>query len=244
MVDARGRSEGRSGVVRVHDGAMDAATAPARGFPRVGVLLWWGGALIAAALVLGAAITLTGSEPLAVDAWWMSTVAGMRGAGLTGFGLVMNFVGGGWFAILAIPLGGALLLLVVRRPWAAVFFLAAELVSALLVQVLKHAFGRPRPEDILVVSDFGSFPSGHVADAATIAVALWLLFPRAWVGAVGIAWTLLMLFSRTYLGAHWLSDTVGGALVGAGAVLLVAAALAVPLRRESRRAASGGPRSG
>jgi undecaprenyl-diphosphatase len=49
---------------------------------------------------------------------------------------------------------------------------------------------------------------------------------------VGACWVLLMAFSRTYLHAHWLSDTVGGAMLGAGAVLLVAAAFAVPMARE------------
>ena len=56
--------------------------------------------------------------------------------------------------------------------------------------------------------------------------AIWVLFPRVWVAIVGAAWVLLMAFSRTYLGAHWLSDTLGGMLVGASAALLVAAAFA------------------
>jgi undecaprenyl-diphosphatase len=71
-----------------------------------------------------------------------------------------------------------------------------------------------------------------VANAATIAVAATVIFPRLWVGLVGAAWVLLMAFSRTYLHAHWLSDTVGGAMIGAGAALLVAAAFALPMARE------------
>jgi membrane-associated phospholipid phosphatase len=68
-------------------------------------------------------------------------------------------------------------------------------------------------------------------------VAAFVIFPRVWVAIVGGAWVLLMAFSRTYLHAHWLSDTFGGALIGAGAALLVAAVFAVPMARENAGAA-------
>jgi len=73
-----------------------------------------------------------------------------------------------------------------------------------------------------------------IANAATIAVALAIIFPRVWVWIVGAAYVLLMAFSRTYLHAHWLSDTIGGAALGAGVSCIVAAAFAVALAREPR----------
>ena len=91
---------------------------------------------------------------------------------------------------------------------------------------MKQTVGRARPEDILVTTDVGSYPSGHVANAATIAVALAIIFPRVWVWIVGAAYVMLMAFSRTYLHAHWLSDTIGGAALGAGVSLILAAAFA------------------
>jgi undecaprenyl-diphosphatase len=188
--------------------------------------------LITLACGLGWWILTHGEPPFAVDVWWNAAMAELSSAFLTGFSRVMNWVGGGWFGVLVVPLGGAIGLILLRRPWAAAFFLTAEAVSAGGVQVLKHLFGRVRPEDIIVVSDYGSYPSGHVANAATIAVAAAVIFPRVWVMIVGACWVLLMAFSRTYLHAHWLSDTVGGAMIGAGAALLVAAAFAVPMARE------------
>ncbi len=91
----------------------------------------------------------------------------------------------------------------------------------LVVQLLKTLFGRTRPEQILIDSDFGSFPSGHTANAATFAVLAVMLSPRLWVWLVAGLWIVCMAFSRTVLSAHWLSDTIGGMLIGAGVTLVV-----------------------
>ena len=191
--------------------------------------------LVALSCALGFWVFSLGETPFAVDVWWNAAVAGLYSPFLTAICQFMNWVGAGWFGVLVVPIGGAVALVLLRRPWAAAFFLTAEAVSAGGVQVLKHLFGRVRPEDIIVVSDYGSYPSGHVANSATLAVAAAVIFPRVWVMIVGAAWVLLMAFSRTYLHAHWLSDTVGGALIGAGAALLAAAVFAVPMAKETTR---------
>ncbi|MFJ6654248.1 phosphatase PAP2 family protein [Microbacterium sp. NPDC091313] len=181
--------------------------------------------LLALAGALGLWVLARGDHPFAVDAWWDALLAGSSGHPvLIGFAMVMNDVGGTWVAVYLVPLGGALALVIARRPWPAAYFIAASAASAGGVQLLKHLFGRARPEDILVTADFGSFPSGHTANAATIAVVAVLLFPRLWVLIAGSAWVVLMAFSRTYLHAHWLSDTLGGALLGAGVAFVAAAA--------------------
>ncbi|MDZ8200066.1 phosphatase PAP2 family protein [Microbacterium sp. SSW1-59] len=188
--------------------------------------------LIAVAVGLGAWAFARGNTPFAVDLWWNDLLVVTAIPLAAPVSYAMNFLGGGWFGVFVVPLGGAAMLLVLRRPWAAVFFLAAEAASAVLVQVLKSTFGRARPTEILVMSDYGSYPSGHVANAATLAVCAVVIFPRLAVAIVGAGWVLLMAFSRTYLHAHWLTDTVGGALVGVGAALVVAAAMAVPLAKD------------
>jgi len=145
---------------------------------------------------------------------------------------VFDFLGGGWFAIWLVPIAVAVVLLVLRRPWGALLFVAGSAVSAGIVQVLKTLYGRARPEEILLDLDSGSYPSGHVANAATIAVLATVLVARWWVAVAGAAYVVLMAFSRTYLGAHWVTDTVGGALLGASVALLGWALLARRLRRE------------
>lgn len=213
------------------NGAMTTSAQRRVAVPVVAYLVV-GGSLVVLSCLLGWWVFSTGDEPFAIDLWWNALVADAFNPVVSAFAHFMDWVGGGWVAVLVVPLGGALVLVLLRRPWAAAFFLAAEAVSAGGVQVLKHLFGRVRPEDIVVVADYGSYPSGHVANAATIAVAAWVVFPRVWVAVVGAGWVVLMAFSRTYLHAHWLSDTVGGAMIGAGTALLVAAAFAVPMAKE------------
>lgn len=187
------------------------------------MLLWWGVGLLVLATVLGAVIVSAYPAIPDFDQWWNDAVAGARADWMLDFALVLNWIGGGWVAILAVPLL-TILALVIARWWrGAVFAALSFAASAGMVQLLKQIFGRARPDDMLVVSDYGSFPSGHTANAATIALVLWVLFPRVWVAIIGALWVLAMALSRTFLSVHWASDTLGGALVGAGVVLVLAA---------------------
>ncbi len=189
---------------------------------------------LTAVVVLGLVITLRGS-PFGFDDEWMAEVTEHRSDFWLVPSLIMNFLGGGWFGTLVVPVGVTALFLLLRRPWAAGYFLVASVVSAALVQVLKGFFGRVRPTDVLVNVDLGSFPSGHVANAATIAVALAFILRRTWVWVAGVVYVILMALSRTYLGAHWVSDTVGGAVLGGAVAVLLWAAVSHRLDRESWR---------
>ncbi|MDR6866746.1 undecaprenyl-diphosphatase [Microbacterium resistens] len=182
-----------------------------------------GAVCLGVAVVLGVLVIVRPGIIQGLDDAWNIEMGEWRSPALIGFALVMNSIGGGWIATLVIPLGLAVLLLLVRGWRSAAFALVAFLGSALVVQAIKHALGRPRPQDLLIASDFGSFPSGHTSNAATIAIVLSLLFPHALTLIGGALWVIAMAFSRTVLSVHWFSDTVGGALAGAGAALLVAA---------------------
>lgn len=190
---------------------------------------------VALVILLGAIIAFRPTEPFAVDLKWMAEIIEHRSPVWTVPALFFNYVGGGVLGSVVIPVVVFALLLAFRRPWGATFFAVASIVSVICVQVLKHTVGRARPSDILVHVDTGSFPSGHTANAATMAVVFGILFPRVWVWCAGVAWSLLMAISRTYLGAHWLSDTIGGLLLGAGVAVIVWAPLAYRLAAESTR---------
>jgi undecaprenyl-diphosphatase len=185
------------------------------------VLLWWGSGAIVAAVLLGVVITGAGPAAPLIDTGWNALMAGIRTPELIGFAEALDHIGGGWVASYLVPLVIIAALLLTRRWRAAIFAAAVMLVSVAAVQLLKSLYARGRPEDMLVTSDFGSFPSGHTANAATLAALAILLFPRVWVVVIAVAWTLAMAFSRTVVAAHWLSDTVGGMLVGAGVAMVM-----------------------
>ena len=119
----------------------------------------------------------------------------------------------------------ALLLLAWRRHWLrALAFGLAVLSSELFIGPVKAATDRPRPPSALIETSAASFPSGHAIATAVTAVGLVLVLARPgrarwrWeVYAVEI--TAVMALSRVYLRVHWLSDTVAGALLGAGLAL-------------------------
>jgi undecaprenyl-diphosphatase len=187
--------------------------------------------LLAAALTLIVAVR-AGNLPLGIDKSWMAEVLENRSVWLDAPARFMDWLGGGWFGVAIVPIALVIVLCVTRRYWAALYYGVAALVSVVLVQLLKAVIHRPRPEDLLVVTDPGSFPSGHVANAATMAVVFAIILRRWWMWFVGIAYVVLMALSRTYLGAHWMSDTIGGALVGAGVAVIVWAPFAYRLERE------------
>lgn len=146
----------------------------------------------------------------------------------------MNFLGGGWFATFVVPLEGggdpARAAQAVEGAVRAVR-LGGERSGRAAAQGGFRA-GAPRGHD----RDFGPRlgPSGHTANAATIAVIAVVIVPRVWVAVVGAAWVFAMAFSRTQVHAHWFSDTVGGTLAGLGAALVAALFTAV-LERERER---------
>ena len=88
---------------------------------------------------------------------------------------------------------------------------------ATVVILVKFSIKRPRPEgdwgSIYRSTDPHSFPSGHAARAAALAVMTIGVGP-AWLAIILVIWAPLVGLARVILGVHYLSDVVVGLLIG------------------------------
>ena len=82
-----------------------------------------------------------------------------------------------------------------------------------------------QPPHPLVSADIGLFPSGHVITTVGVGLALTLSFVSQGQRRVALAPVaatgLVMMFCRTYLAAHWLSDTFESLLLATGIGLVL-----------------------
>lgn len=103
-----------------------------------------------------------------------------------------------------------------------VLALGALLVGFLLCNLtIKPLVGRPRPWLVLeglgalvAEHDPNSFPSGHTCAAFAASCIWWRGLPRRWMRACALAAAVLMGLSRLYVGVHFPTDVLGGALIG------------------------------
>jgi len=115
-------------------------------------------------------------------------------------------------------------LVAARRPATAAFVVGAIAGGAILSAFLKDVFERPRPELVvhLVNASSASFPSGHAMNSAVTYLTLGTLLAetedsqavRIYLIGTAILLSLVVGFSRIYLGVHWPTDVVAGWCVG------------------------------
>ncbi|MCO5973823.1 phosphatase PAP2 family protein [Actinoallomurus soli] len=148
------------------------------------------------------------------------------------------------FRIVLLALAAWLLYRGARRlaAWATTNVLVAGVVSG----TLKAAVGRTRPvlPSPIAHAGGGSFPSGHalmtVVGTATLVLVFLPLLRRAWRAVAWVAAAVLSVASglfRVLLGVHYLSDVLGGWILGVAIVLATTAAFETWRRGEGRRPA-------
>ena len=117
-----------------------------------------------------------------------------------------------------------------HRAAAARVCLALALTLFVNDRVVKPAVSRVRPSQVVAMGArvvelpapvTPSFPSGHAASATAAALALARVWPSARLALAALA--TLIAFSRIYVGVHYPSDVVAGALLGATCAFIVLA---------------------
>ncbi len=182
------------------------------------------GLLIANVMLLSeVAENIVNTEPMVrIDQWFTELLFKARTTQMSSF-----FYGVTWFGSRYATIGFAVLGSIVlgwNRKWrnVLVLWLLVGGVS-LFVQVGKRTFDRARPAQAAYYPETGySFPSGHSASSMTLFGLLGYFFIRGqkrprnkvWIGAVAVSLILAVGFSRIYLGVHFLSDVLGGYLLG------------------------------
>ncbi|MFC8303539.1 phosphatase PAP2 family protein [Specibacter sp. NPDC057265] len=158
-----------------------------------------------------------------LDGHWHRWAVGLRTPWLNESNWVLDLVGNEGMIMYCLML---FLFLLWRRHWRlALFTAAANLGGVVATHLLKFLVSRPRPENRIVDVDFGSYPSGHSSGTVAAMIVTAVLLSRAWIWICGSILSITMMFSRIYVGAHWVTDTLAGALLGIGLTLLLWALL-------------------
>ncbi|MCL2535052.1 MAG: phosphatase PAP2 family protein [Nocardiaceae bacterium] len=131
-----------------------------------------------------------------------------------------------------------------RSPIPAVVLIGTVGAASVSCQVLKMLIGRDRPSASLqrIVETDHSFPSGHVTGTATLLAMIVVIATAGRSRRVRAVWAvvtalvvMLVAATRLYLGVHWLTDVVGGALVAAFFATLGSAVLRELTERSGSR---------
>jgi membrane-associated phospholipid phosphatase len=179
--------------------------------------LWFAGYYLVAFVALG--LVVSGKKPALIDV----SARALVGAG-TKAALLLTETG--LFPVYATISVVLLIAGIVERRWLrAVLISIVTLLAAWQVSdACKGVFQRPRPNYwVLIHEPSWSYPSGHttlvIAFYGFWTAVAWMsdlpLVAKRWIRIAFAIWAIAIGWARLALGAHYLTDVVGGYLLGA-----------------------------
>jgi len=189
---------------------------------------WWAVALwtLTAALFVVIAVPALRDLVEPVDEWFWDLSVETEWQPAVIAAKALRIIGSGWVMV-PFEIAVGIWLFGRHRLKALAFWVASIGTSEAIVWISKVLYERPRPPDALVSTTGESFPSAHSATAAVVAIGLVLVFApiaknrRHWFMAAA-GWATMMAASRVYLRAHWFTDVIAGAAVGAAVAVAIA----------------------
>jgi len=107
------------------------------------------------------------------------------------------------------------------RLFVPLLFVILGLGDTFVINNLKHSLARPRPylsvagtHELVGRGESGSMPSSHTSTWFAATFLSYLFYRKSWRFMLPLA--SLVAFSRVYVGAHYPSDVLAGAFLGAG----------------------------
>lgn len=143
-----------------------------------------------------------------------------------GGGIMRGFSNSDTYVALGIPTGLFIYGKVKKNPemvWNSFESFSNQLINGVATTLLKTSIDRTRPfvtypDDIHKHSVAGSksYPSGHTSMAFSAATSISLQYPKWYVIAPAFIYASGVGYSRMYLGVHYPTDVLAGAVLGAG----------------------------
>ncbi|MFH0869495.1 MAG: phosphatase PAP2 family protein [archaeon] len=136
----------------------------------------------------------------------------------------------------------AIAYLAFRKRWPSALVLVIGMIGGLVLELSTKAIvHRIRPGNALLEVSNYSFPSGHATMAFVFFGLMIYLFKddikaKLWRNifmTACAALTLLVGFSRIYFNVHWLSDVVGGFIIGAVWLAFIIPVIAKSITKEN-----------
>jgi len=113
-----------------------------------------------------------------------------------------------------------------KNEYRAYEIVGSVIIAAGATAALKTIFDRERPYEKYTdvypykYDNSPSFPSGHTSAAFATATSVSLQYKKWYIVVPAYAWAFGVGYSRLYLGVHYPTDVIGGAVTGVGSALL------------------------